>query len=191
MTSASWRRHLRWVTIVAADVARIARRFCRRSISLLNAVVDIRPVDWGTRRARRLRQRLQARSGGRTLVADSEAFLSGHFAERMGARSATVPVWAWTNLLAHGAEGELRRTARTLPRPRAHDSIWEKARAYLADDILQMVGHDVSLAEVQRQVLVPLELELAALSDADSWQPQDLVVAVDAALEAHHRSRRP
>jgi hypothetical protein len=42
------------------------------------------------------------------LVDETEAFLGGRFVERAEARGDFVPVWAWTNLLAHGSDKDLR-----------------------------------------------------------------------------------
>ena len=47
------------------------------------------------------------------VVGDCEAFLAGRLVERIEQAGARVPVWAWTNLLAHGTERDLcsRRAA--------------------------------------------------------------------------------
>jgi hypothetical protein len=44
---------------------------------------------------------------GAELVAQCEAFLEGRLAEQVEGQVVRVPVWVWTNLLAHGAEQDL------------------------------------------------------------------------------------
>jgi hypothetical protein len=55
------------------------------------------------RRGRRDEQRAAAE-----LDSEAAAFLVGRLAERPQVSTGDVPVWAWTNLLAHGSEGDLR-----------------------------------------------------------------------------------
>jgi hypothetical protein len=120
------------------------------------------------------------------LVAESGAFCLGRYADWLDEHSTEVPVWAWTNLLAHGTEEQLRLRATS---PGGRD--WERAQAYLATEILGSVECCSSLAELQHEVLVPLELELAARDEVRSWNPQCWVVAVRTALRAHRHSARP
>ena len=71
------------------------------------------------------------------LVRDGEAFLVGSLAERIQSRAGTVPVWAWTNLLAHGtAEGLRSESARAGPGWGAPARPWRQARSYLATEVL-------------------------------------------------------
>lgn len=95
-------------------------------------------------------------------------------------------MWAWTNLLAHGTEEQLR--LRATSRGGSH---WQRAQAYLATEILGSVDCCSSLAELQHEVLAPLELELAARGEVSSWDPQRWVAAVRSALPAHRHSARP
>jgi hypothetical protein len=44
-----------------------------------------------------------------------------------------------------------------------------------------------SLAEVQRVVLVPLELKLAASAEAAEWKPGQWAMTVEAALTQQHQ----
>lgn len=130
------------------------------------------------------------RKGHRELVAECEAFCLGRFAEHSIATSDAVPAWAWTNLLAHGTEEELRREeARCAGRP-AGASDWRGARAYLVTELLEAIGRGASLHELQAQVLQPLELELSSRRSMDWWTPRRWVTKARAALGAYEHSRR-
>jgi hypothetical protein len=116
------------------------------------------------------------------LVDDTEAFLSGRLVERAEAHGDFVPVWAWTNLLAHGSEKDLRaEVAMGLPRLDRAMRQWREARAYLATEVLRQAEHR-SLGDVQEAVLMPLELDLASRSEVDRWSPGRWVQAVERAL---------
>lgn len=123
------------------------------------------------------------------LVADCEDYLAGHYAERLATRSLVVPVWAWTNLLAHGAEDDLRREVEEFAEPRPSRG-WRSARAYLVTELLEALGRGSVLEELQQQAIVPLELELAARPEVASWDRVRWVLAVRSALDAYSRSHR-
>ncbi len=126
---------------------------------------------------------------GRRLNEDVEAFLRGGYAEYLEDRSETIPVWVWTNLLAHGTEADVRRASGDM-RTAGLTCQWRDARAYLATELLAAVEREHgSLAELQRRALIPLELELAAWPGVTNWSPQHLVTAVLAGLCADQRSR--
>ena len=93
------------------------------------------------------------RRSERELVSECEAFLAGDYAERLRRRSQPVPAWAWTNLLAHGTEEELR--AEQARPPDSHHRRWRAARAYLSAEVLTAVERGRSLHELQFEVLQP------------------------------------
>jgi hypothetical protein len=127
------------------------------------------------------------------LVAECEQVLLGRYVERLEGLGQPVPVWAWTNLLAHGEEVDLRgRTAPPSGRWSRSSSDWEPARSFLAGEVLDLIdGGPLSLMELQRSVLIPLELELAANADVAHWRPEQLVTTVLAVLQdARSRRRR-
>lgn len=137
--------------------------------------------------ARRKRRRVglarrRERELSRELVEESEAFLVGRYVEHLESRAAAVPVWAWTNALAHGTADDLRRVAdgARADQTAAHD--WRAARAYVAAELLEATARGTSLAETQRQLLVPLELRLAGRSDVERWTPQRWVVTVRSSI---------
>lgn len=119
---------------------------------------------------------------GEELVAACEAFLEGRYAEHLERRGLRVPPWAWVNLLAHGTAAELDAARRVLADGEGPGAAWRAARAFLAREVLeaaQAAGTD--LADLQRRVLVPLELELMGWPAA-LWGPRHVVLRVLAAL---------
>lgn len=125
---------------------------------------------------------------GRELVEECERFLQGGYAEHLAAAGRPVPVWAWLNLLAHGTEADLRSVCALEARNEAC-TVWDQARRFLAGEVLTSArGRDVTA--VQRAVLVPLELDLAADPGVEQWRPSQLVSAVLVALSDRSRPRR-
>jgi hypothetical protein len=123
------------------------------------------------------------------LANECTAFLNGTLAEYWDDKGLTVPVWAWTNLLAHGDED---RIAECVARPRCMRRSarnWSVARSYLALEILGLLDESLSLEELQCEVLVPLELELAADPEASRWTSKQWLGAVDTALRNEHSTR--
>jgi len=60
----------------------------------------------------------EQQSGSSILATECGAFLDGTLAEYWDERGVDVPIWAWTNLLAHGSE-ELISESITGPPPAA------------------------------------------------------------------------
>ena len=123
------------------------------------------------------------------LANECSAFLNGTLAEYWHDKGITVPVWAWTNLLAHGDE---ERITDAVMRPRcgrrtAHK--WSVARSYLALEILGLLDESLSLEDLQCEVLVPLELELSSRPEVSRWTPTEWLEAVDSALRNEHSTR--
>jgi hypothetical protein len=133
---------------------------------------------------------LEHSSQSRTLVADSEAFLLGDLAEEMDGRQGRVPVWTWTNLLAHGSEDDLHAVGQG-PRVRLSASAdrWRAARSYLVEEVFDLAERYGPLTELQHKVLVPLELELASSAEVDWWGPGQWVNAVRARLAEYRLLR--
>lgn len=128
---------------------------------------------------------------GRT-ADECEAFLAGGLVEYHLRRHEHVPRWEWTNLLAHGsdealgreANGKARRTAH-LPTLTVSDKGWRAARAHLAALLLDRCEPGRTLADLQRTVLVPVELELASSRVVASWEPREWVAAIETTLVEH------
>lgn len=126
--------------------------------------------------------RREQRSLGAELVADCEAFVLGRYADRLEGLSIAVPVWAWTNLLAHAGDQELRAELFAASANERPMSEWHAARAYLVAEVLDAAAREGTLAELQWSALVPLELALATRPDVGSWTCRQWVDAVRAAL---------
>uniref|UniRef100_UPI00397DF477 hypothetical protein n=1 Tax=Salmonella sp. SAL4435 TaxID=3159890 RepID=UPI00397DF477 len=82
---------------------------------------------------------------GRALANDCESFLAGRLAEHLYLRQGGVPVWAWTNLLAHGTVDELRAPPGRFPGLPPVLEPWISARRYLAGEILDVVADGAPL----------------------------------------------
>jgi hypothetical protein len=120
----------------------------------------------------------------RELVVECDAFVTGLYAEYLLAHSRPVPVWVWTNLLAHGTEQDLHEAVvRGAARVPIAAQLWWSARAYLAGELLDRAATRRPLRSLQRIVLAPLELELAARPEVQAWRPAQLVDAVLSGLE--------
>ena len=125
------------------------------------------------------------------IVGACEAFLLGRLLEHVEEHAAPMPVWVWTNLLAHGTEDELRlERAAVRERTTTSRGDWREARSYLASEVLDLAATYGPLAEVQRAALVPLELELAARADVVDWSARQWVGAVQASLSGYRHARR-
>jgi hypothetical protein len=117
------------------------------------------------------------------LVTEGEAFLVGRLVELIESRAGNVPVWAWTNLLAHGTEKDLRAAAATVWAGGVADRArWHQARSYLAAEVLHCAQLHRSLAELQRAVLVPLALRLASSPEVAGWGPGRWATTVEMEL---------
>jgi hypothetical protein len=128
---------------------------------------------------------------GQVVVADAAAFLRGGLAERWEDEVGYVPAWVWTNRLAHGTEAELRAESEgTRPVGGASGERWRRARAFLADEVLESAARYGSLAALQRDVLVPLELELSGSAKASGYSLAEWVASVESALReaSQHRA---
>lgn len=137
----------------------------------------------------RWRRRRHEAADAEELAAECEAFLAGRYAERVEDLPAPVPVWAWTNLLAHGSAEDLRAATVTPRRAAAGVRSWHSARAYLAVEVIEAAERYGSLSELQESVLVPLELSLAGRAHVDHWSCNRWVRTVRAALAGHRHAR--
>lgn len=139
------------------------------------------------RRARWLPKRSVA---SEQLIEEVAAFLNGALAEFYEIRDGHVPVWAWTNLLAHGDEASLRRAYGMDYEAAGFDGRWQAARSYLAGEVLTLAIQCGSLDDAQRRTLAPLELQLAADVKVGWWEPTRWVSTVTAALETERHAHR-
>ena len=125
------------------------------------------------------------RAGG-VLATECEAYLNGTLAEFWEERGTSVPVWTWTNLLAHGSESQIYQSLHRPTKPRRTGRSWRIARSYLAYQVLDITSEELTLEELQSTILLPLELGLAAHPEVDHWTPRRWVDIVDAAIRNQH-----
>jgi hypothetical protein len=126
------------------------------------------------------------------LVQESDLYLSGYYADYLDSRNRPVPTWAWLSVLVHGSSEHLRSLAMQddlggrLPTRRI---LWWQAIGFLAGEILAQHGDDVGLDQLQRSVLVPLELTWLT-TDHGYLHPGELVKTVLGALDQYQSTRR-
>lgn len=119
---------------------------------------------------------------GGVVALECEAYLNGTLAEFLEEQGTSVPVWTWTNLLAHGSESRIYESLHRPSMPRRTGRSWRIARSYLAYQVLDVACEDFTLEELQSTVLIPLELDLAAHAEVERWTPRRWVDTVDAAI---------
>ena len=124
--------------------------------------------------------------GDSILARECRAFLDGTLAEFWDEAGIIVPVWAWTNLLAHGSEEMIGESVLRAARPRRAGRSWRIARSYLAYRVLEHSDARFTLRDLQASILVPLELEMAALPEVGRWTPRQWVDTVDHAIRSQH-----
>ena len=127
-------------------------------------------------------------AGDGILVTECEAYLNGTLAEYWDEMGVVVPVWAWTNLLAHGSEGLIGESVLRPHRSRRAARSWRTARSFLASEVLDLTDAQFTLTDLQASVLIPLELEMAARSEVSRWTPRRWVETVDRAIRDPHSS---
>ena len=105
----------------------------------------------------------RSRAWEQELVTECEAFLTGRFPEYLVDHGRLVPVWAQVNKLAHGSEDDIEADAagHDSPVTASGGTQWQAAMSFLAQELIsEATRRRVSVAELQRSILVPLELEL-------------------------------
>jgi len=125
-------------------------------------------------------------AGDSILARECQAFLNGTLAEYWDGTGVVVPVWAWTNLLAHGSEEMIGASVLHPARPRRPGRSWRIARSYLAYRVLEHTDAQFTLRDIQECILIPLELEMAAVPEVGRWTPRQWVDTVDHAIGRLH-----
>jgi hypothetical protein len=115
----------------------------------------------------------------RELGDECEAFLRGKYLPWLLAEGLPVPGWAWLNRAAHASYEEIGRHVHELGVP--EQPCCYPHAALLIEGILVIDVQPSHLAEVQRTVVVPLELEMIA----QTLSPR---AAMDRVARALHRA---
>ncbi len=84
-------------------------------------------------------------------------FLAGEYAGYLESEGRPVPAWAWVNRLAHGTEGDLRTLAGGPKRDGSPGGMISRIASHVLD---LLESDDVSLPDLQRRALIPLEMAL-------------------------------
>jgi hypothetical protein len=92
--------------------------------------------------------------------------------------------WIWINELAHASWSDLERIAET----RTCGQGWEGALSYLASEMRTEGRSADGLLALQRNGLIPLELNLLARRAAPPMTPSDLISIVRSELDRIRRS---
>ncbi|MGD0747106.1 MAG: hypothetical protein ABSB68_04795 [Acidimicrobiales bacterium] len=128
----------------------------------------------------------EQQSGSSILATECGAFLDGTLAEYWDERGVDVPIWAWTNLLAHGSEELISESITGPARPRRAARNWRIARSYLAQRMMELSDARCTLSDLQWNVLIPLELEMADRPELERMTPTQWVEIVDRAIRNEH-----
>lgn len=126
---------------------------------------------------------LQARFGGKRTVREAEDLLSGHAVTWYRDRHLGVPMWAMLNALAHANPEEIRLVAGG-----AGDTVigWSPSCQRVARRLVRLERAGFPIGRVQRDVLVPVELEMLVGGTGRADHPAcGLVEAVERALDRY------
>lgn len=123
------------------------------------------------------------------ITADCAAFLDGRYAEWLLDRGRPVPPWVWLNQAAHASHLDLL-VAMTQITPIGPPG-WAGARHAIALELLRVVDDIEQLEWTRREVLVPLELDLARATLDPPLTPGQLVALVRSTLATDCSHPRP
>jgi hypothetical protein len=134
--------------------------------------------------------------GRSELVDETVAFLEGRFAELRSANGGPLAAWMMLNRIGHGdsvdmfdmAVSQRRRTPLTGVSS-AYHHVWSTAQRTVATRVLERALDPDEIRRVQRDVLVPLELDLVARSDDAPVTFAQVTAAALDALDRHHLDR--
>ena len=93
-----------------------------------------------------------------------------------------MPVWAWTNLLAHGSADLIVESITCPARSSRVVRSWRTARSSMGNLLLEIADGPRRLRTLQSEILIPLELEMATLPAVREWTPRQWAAAVDWAI---------
>jgi hypothetical protein len=107
---------------------------------------------------------------------ECEAYLAGRLAAYLHELGRPVPPVAWLNQVVHASPRELSLLAIVETTSTIQASPWRRAVSYLARSLLERArktGHPIG--HLQRELLVPLELELIDQPDSALLDPPDVI----------------
>ena len=117
------------------------------------------------------------------VIAEAERLLSGRALDTQ--RGYRRQGWALVGALAHGERAELQKLAGATLSSHPASATWDAVLAYLAGEVLDAAPTERALVQVQRQVLIPLELKLLGAGVLGPSNPKELATLVLASLDGH------
>jgi hypothetical protein len=92
---------------------------------------------------------------------ECDAYLAGEWAEFCLAHGAPLPPWAWLNHVAHAPEAALARAVQPGRGPWTTPTEWDGLRRSVVESLFRHAEERrVTVSQLQRAVLVPIELSL-------------------------------
>jgi hypothetical protein len=116
----------------------------------------------------------------RTLIAQAEELLAGNSLRGYQKKGVAAPPWALVNVLAHSGYEELLGLITRASRTRL--GTWDEALCSLAGQLVRMELNGRKIADIQREALVPLEIDLLGATRTAPRSPGDLIAMVSEAL---------
>jgi hypothetical protein len=117
------------------------------------------------------------------MLAEADAMLQGSYLRFLIQQQRPIPKWAWLNPLAHASVAKLHHLAEAVINRVPTD--WGTAVCLLAGDLLQLGKSAEGVYRLQREVLVPLELDWLSGRARTPASPRDLMAIVGSALDQH------
>ena len=127
--------------------------------------------------------------GSERALREAQAILSGRAIEWFEEQHTRVPAWAWVNQLAHATPVRLRQLV-TIGHY-AHPSSWDCALGASAAEVVTAGASPAGILRLQREALLPLELDLLAGTAAPPAKPSQLTVLIRRILQQRHASPEP
>jgi len=120
---------------------------------------------------------------------EAVAYQEGRYADFLVLHDRPVPSWAWVNAVTHGNALLIASLALAESSPLGTPeplSYWYEARKAMAEELMRVVTESRRPVEdIQHEVLLGVELELAATSDWYVRGPLETACAVFDALAAY------
>jgi hypothetical protein len=117
------------------------------------------------------------------MLAEADAMLQGSYLRFLIQEQRPIPKWAWLNPLAHAPVAKLHHLAEAVVNRAPTD--WGTAVCLLAGNLLNLGSSAEGVCRLQRDVLVPLELDWLSGRARTPSSPGDLMAIVGSALNEH------
>lgn len=130
------------------------------------------------------RRHTQLREEVADLVTEAQWLLAGHSAVGYAASGEEAPVWSLVGVLAHRGYRDLERLSIADP---YYTGPWTAVLVTLAAELMDQTATPAELFQVQRDTLVPLELDILA-GGLDPSTPEELEDLVLGALHARREA---